>query len=253
MNAFFASHRRRVAAEAGLLIGLGLVMAEIGPYATDEVKGTVRVVYWLVCIGGGGAIGVGVDTLVGRRTPTFWTRIACTTLAMTPLVSLFVWAVSAVLLTPRLQPRLSLGFLVQVFVISLLVMILRALFWRGPVTVVETKIVVEPPLPQAEERFRRRLTAKRRHARLLAVQAEDHYLRVYTDAGDELLTLRFSEALQDLSAAHGFQVHRSWWVAAEAIENVHWRKNAGEVRLIGGLAAPVSRTRADALKEAGWF
>jgi DNA-binding LytR/AlgR family response regulator len=143
--------------------------------------------------------------------------------------------------------------LVQVFVISLLVMTVRALTWRAPVTVVETRVVVAPPSPQAEEQFRRRLTAKRRHARLLAVQAEDHYLRVHTDAGEDLLTLRFADALADLSQAHGLQIHRSWWVSAEAIEGVRWRKGAGEVQLAGGLVAPVSRTHAPALRQAGWF
>jgi DNA-binding LytR/AlgR family response regulator len=34
---------------------------------------------------------------------------------------------------------------------------------------------------------------------------------------------------------------------------VRWRKGGGEARLIAGVTAPVSRTYAPALKEAGWF
>ena len=63
--------------------------------------------------------------------------------------------------------------------------------------------------------------------------------------------MRFSEALE-ASAAYGYRVHRSWWVAAEAIEGVRWTRGKGEVRLAGGLVAPVSRSYADILKSAGW-
>jgi len=97
------------------------------------------------------------------------------------------------------------------------------------------------------------LSAKRRAARLIAVEAYDHYLRVHTDAGLELVTLRFASALEELAGAHGFRTHRSWWVAADAIEAVRWRRGAGEARLAGGLIAPVSRAHAPAPKAAGWF
>lgn len=100
--------------------------------------------------------------------------------------------------------------------------------------------------------FRRRLSARRRAARLLAVEAHDHYLLVHTDAGTELVTLRFADALEELALAHGFRTHRSWWIAAEAIESVSWRRGAGEARLAGALAVPISRAHAPNLKAAGW-
>ena len=115
------------------------------------------------------------------------------------------------------------------------------------------RIIVAPPLPEAEAAFRRRLSAKRRGARLIAIEAHDHYLRVHTDAGVELITLRLSDAVEELAQAHGWRVHRSWWVAADAIEAVRWRRGGGEIRLPGDLRAPVSRTYSAHLKEAGWF
>ena len=56
----------------------------------------------------------------------------------------------------------------------------------------------------------------------------DHYLRIHTDAGVELLTLRFADALEEVAAAHGFRTHRSWWVAADALEDVRWRRGGGK-------------------------
>jgi DNA-binding LytR/AlgR family response regulator len=137
-------------------------------------------------------------------------------------------------------------------VISFAVMALRQLAWRG----VWTERQATPARTQdidPSSAFRQRLSAKRRTASLLAVEAEDHYLRVHTDAGDELITARFSDALVELGSLAGYQTHRSWWVAAEAIEAVRWRRGRGELRLRCGLTAPVSRTYAATLKREGWF
>lgn len=250
---------RRAAAELILLIGLGVLMWVIGPYGTGALPPWPRALYWLGSIVGGGAIGVAVEESLGRRLSPSWRRVVLTSAVMTPGVALLVVGVNLLLVPRGLRPTWSPVFLWQVFVICALVMTLRALSLRPPRTVVETRTVIEtrtvvaPPLPEAEAAFRRRLSSKRRTARLIAVQAEDHYLRVHTDAGEELLTMRFTDALQELSAAHGFQVHRSWWIAADAIEGVRWRKGVGDARLMGGQVAPVSRTHAPRLKEAGWF
>jgi DNA-binding LytR/AlgR family response regulator len=42
-------------------------------------------------------------------------------------------------------------------------------------------------------------------------------------------------------------------VAADAIEKVSWRRGSGEARLAGGLVAPVSRSHAPSLRQAGWI
>jgi DNA-binding LytR/AlgR family response regulator len=170
---------------------------------------------------------------------------------MTLPVTALVWEVSGLMLGPPVnQPHLfELAF--QVFVISFGVMLLRQLAWRSVWTqrsAPEAEIQVE-----ASDAFRQRLSARRRAARLLAVEAEDHYLRVHTDAGDELITLRFSDALHELGGLAGYQTHRSWWVAAGAIEAVRWRRGRGELRLASGLTAPVSRTHTAVLKREGWF
>jgi len=132
-------------------------------------------------------------------------------------------------------------------------MTLRRLLWQPARQVVETRTIHAPPLPEAEAAFRRRLSARRRAARLLAVEAHDHYVRAHTDAGVELLALRFADAMTELSGAHGFQVHRSWWVSATAIRAAHWRRASGDIELDGGLMVPVSRSGAPLLREAGWI
>lgn len=243
---------RRALAELALLLAVGAFMGTIGPYGTDAMPAARAYVYWIAAILGGGAIGIGLDETVGRLAGGFWRRLAVSSVSMTPAVTLLVLLLGHWLGEQSVTLGRYLSLLWQVLVISAPVMALRALAWRRPRTVVETRTIVAPPLPEAEATFRRRLSARRRGARLIAVEAHDHYLRVHTDAGPELVTLRFADALAELAGAHGFRVHRSWWVAADAVEAVRWRRGTGEARLAGGLIAPVSRTQAPALKEAGW-
>lgn len=245
---------KRLAVDLLLLIALGLVMGVLSPFGTAQLSPKASFVYWLLSIVGGGLIGLAVDELMGRRIEGFGRRLLAVTTVMTPGVVIWVRLVEMMFGQEDFWLPPVLWF--RVWVISGLVMTVRILVWRRPPTpapTVETRVVVAPPLPEAEAAFRQRLSAKRRAARLIAVEAHDHYLRVHTDAGVELLTLRFSDALAELSRAHGFQTHRSWWVAGEAIEAAQWRRGAGELRLAGDLIAPVSRRHAPTLRAAGWL
>lgn len=253
---------RRGGADLALLLTIGLFLGMVGPYGTDELSAGRACLYWVLCIVGGGLIGIAIDETVGRRARRFWRRLLVTTLLMTPPTTLWVMVIEHILAGGPINLPRYLPLLWQVFLICIPVMGIRTVAWRRPAaapetrapeTRVETRLVVAPPLPEAEAAFRRRLSARRRGARLVAIEADDHYLRVHTDAGAELVTLRFAAALEELSGAHGFRTHRSWWVAAEAVEGARWRRGGGELRLAGGLVAPVSRTYAPTVKAAGWF
>ena len=240
---------RRFSLELVLIVAVGLVMGFLGPYRTLDVPTALRTVYWLAAVMGSGLVGIVVDSALGSRVRGFWARVALVSLLMTPPVTLYIYALNATVLDlPRrwwLLPQLA-G---QVLVVALLLMSVRAMAWRR---VVETRTIVVPPLPEAERAFRLRLSAKRRASRLIAVEAEDHYVQVHTDAGSELVSMRFSEALEELAQAYGYRLHRSWWASADAIEAVKWKRGGGEARLAGGIRAPVSRSYAAALKQAGW-
>ena len=224
-------------------------MSVLGPYRTLDVPDGLRTAYWLAAALGAGLAGIAIDRILEPRIRGFWVRIAAVALAMTIPVTPFIYVLNAVMLDLPRRPWLMPQLAWQVFVVSLLLMALRALLWRR---IVETRTVVVPPMPEAERAFRMRLSAKRRGARLIAVEAEDHYVRVHTDAGAELVLMSFSEAVAELALAHGYRLHRSWWASADAIEAVRWKRGTGEARLAGGIAAPVSRSCAAALREAGW-
>jgi hypothetical protein len=75
---------------------------------------------------------------------------------------------------------------------------------------------------------------------ILAVQAEAHFIRVYTTRGQDLIHHRFGEAVEALAALGGERVHRSWWVAADAIDQR--ASSGGLLRLVNGLEVPIGRT-----------
>jgi hypothetical protein len=247
--------RHKFAAEIALLALMGLFLALIGPFGTIEAIGKIRFAYWMVNIIGGGLIGIAIDGALRRFVAEDRLRVLVVAVAMTPFVTLLVLGASTVVLGHRHMFTWSnyVPLLWQVFVIALPVMAVRTVAWRRPERIVEERTIVAPPLPECEAKFRQRLSAKRRTARLIALEAHDHYLKVHTDAGVELLTLRLSDAVRELDGAYGYRVHRSWWVSASTIEAVQWRRGSGEARLSGGLTVPVSRTYAPILRETGWL
>ena len=240
---------RRLTADLALWAAIGVVMAFLGPFGSAERSLPERLEYWLICMIGGGFIGVAVDEVLGRRLANFWARLLAVSALMTPPVTVLVGLVNHWLAGQRLGWRNIAEPWFQVYIVCFAAMALRQLAWAQPVAVAAASELAADPL----EAFRRRLSAKRRAARLMAVEAEDHYLRVHTDAGDELITARFGDALTELAAAPGFRTHRSWWVAADAIEDVRWLRGRGEARLTCGLVVPISRSQAGPLKAAGWF
>lgn len=88
---------------------------------------------------------------------------------------------------------------------------------------------------------------------LLALEMEDHYLRVHTAAGSDLILMRLRDAVAELAAIDGLQVHRSYWVAGAAVREVE-RTPDGRMVLVlrNGLRVPVSRSYAAAVRKKQW-
>jgi len=88
---------------------------------------------------------------------------------------------------------------------------------------------------------------------VLALQGEDHYVRIHTPLGSELLLMRLRDAIAGLEGLAGEQVHRSWWVAKEAVAAVRADGRRLSLTLTNGLEVPVSRDAAPRLRRAGWL
>ncbi len=89
---------------------------------------------------------------------------------------------------------------------------------------------------------------------VLAVESEDHYLRLHLADGRKPLVLyRLRDALAELSHLDGEQVHRGYWVAGRAVQGLERREGRKwALRLECGLLVPVSATFMPAVRRRGW-
>lgn len=89
-------------------------------------------------------------------------------------------------------------------------------------------------------------------AELIAVRAEDHYLRLHLRGGRSKLVLhRFGDAVLQLRAEDGVQVHRGAWVRRDAVVEALREGRGWRLRLADGTVIPVSDSRVAAAKAAG--
>ena len=87
--------------------------------------------------------------------------------------------------------------------------------------------------------------------RVWALEAQEHYVKVYTDSGDKTLHFRFSHAVADLAKLDGLQVHRSYWVNREAVIGHSQEGRRLLLKLCNGLKVPVSQSFKRAAVSAG--
>ncbi len=88
---------------------------------------------------------------------------------------------------------------------------------------------------------------------LLCLQMEDHYVRAHTALGSDLILTPLKDAVAELGAIDGLQVHRSWWVAKNAVGHAILNGRNQVLRLSNGLDVPVSRASIAKLRAAGWL
>ena len=98
-------------------------------------------------------------------------------------------------------------------------------------------ILARVPLPQ--------------RGRLLALVVEDHYVDIVTDKGKALVLMRLADAMRETGAVTGLQIHRSHWVARDAVVRAQRNEGKLSLELSNGMRLPVSRGFLQAVKQAG--
>lgn len=236
---------------------LSLWLTVSGPFGTREaLPAAERALYWTGV--------VALSILIGRLVRVF-AEMALDTrpeslrrLAVAPVIAgvlgPVLWAYTHAF--PAALPPTMLQFLAYVFLVALGVQLIR---WAsahhvlrfGNLGAHDIPVPAEPA--QAEgPRLVTRLDPELRGA-VLRVSARDHYLDVYTDKGCGELLLRFSDALAELDRAQGGQVHRSHWVAWDAVAAAEREGARLFLRLVDGGRVPVSRSFLDVVAARGFL
>lgn len=238
----------------GMAVALtaGVVLAFTGAFDMGGTSLVFRLVYWEPIMLMGALWGHLCSRLVERRIDMDrrpWLATAALTLIISGPLAIMVWAVTSRFFDDDRSVDLARlpEFLLPVAVVTGVLSALNVFLARTPV-----QTHAAPPGARPA-RFFDRLPPKLKGAAIRAVESEDHYLRVHTDRGSDLILMRLSDALAELEGLEGAQTHRSWWVARDAVRDVRRGDGRATLTLDGGLEAPVSRRYARALREAGWY
>ena len=233
-----------------IAMAVGGLLAAAGAFGSGEEPLLRRFAYWVPMLLGGAVVGHVVQRAVAARgwlEERLWLQAALVTAVISGPITLMVWAFSTWFFA-RPWAASDLRFYVgPVVIVSALMAGLSAMARRAPVETHAARPGDAPP------RFLERLPLKLRGAEIFAVQAEDHYLRLHTSRGSDLILMRLADAVAELEGLEGAQTHRSWWVAKTAVDGAERSDGRAVLTLKGGVRAPVSRTYAKALRDAGWY
>ncbi len=254
---FAQRERRRLVAfgiEAGIVFAIFVLAVVIGPFGTFvELSLADRCAYWgmIIVMNWAQVRSIHILLTLWLGQEKFWrATIAASLIASIPATFEVLW-LEATFRTHNV-PLISFQSLFpQVAFLTLAIMIPVSWFVMGRQKArnqAENLASMAPPGAAFLKRLPIALGKQ-----LYALQAEDHYIRVYTAAGDDLVLYRFSDAMEELRGYSGMQVHRSWWVAEDALADVARHDRKVFLVLKNGVEAPVSRTYAKAVRDAGWL
>lgn len=247
-----ADQRRDFIRSLCVAAAAALVLTVAGAFGTGDEAFHERLVYWLMVMAVGSAWGQLSQRLLARRLDLEGhpgRHIAALTVFVALPMCLFVWAATGLFFNGEFAPLSDLARLV-VPVVTVTAAVCALIVLLGRATPIQTHASPDFGRPA---KFIERLPLHLRDARLIAVQAEDHYLRVHTDRGSDLILMRLSDALDELEGLEGAQTHRSWWVAKDAVRRASRGDGRATLVLEGDLIAPVSRRYSKVLRESGWY
>ncbi|MEM6666666.1 MAG: LytTR family DNA-binding domain-containing protein [Pseudomonadota bacterium] len=237
-----------------IVVALAFAFTFLGVYDNGHQSFLERLLMWLLTISVGAISSIFIAPRVFDQPPCSswpaWVQVplAAAVIALPVTVAIILMEASDGSVAPIIYWPIQF---VYVFVVSLVITIGGYLLRSH-----EAAKDAEAAAPDGKEAatldgFMDRLPPKYRRAELYAITSEDHYLRIYTSLGEELILMRLADAIRELSGADGQQVHRSWWVARAGVSDVVRENGKPVIVLPGGAKAPVSRTYQSAVKEAG--
>lgn len=240
----------RVTRQQWLFLALvALFFAITSPYgAVHYLPFIKRLIYWLGLV----YVGWSVEFLLQRFCRGHWANFAeswwqpaLASLFTAPCVFTCILIVQAQIVEIPVPRDFYVQLLASVWLICFLLACGNQWFLRQKPPVGLLKESVSPLL--------QRLPQHLQSQALVAVKAEDHYISIITSQGSALVHMKFSDALLMLANHPGLKVHRSWWVASDAVASVQRRNGRLTLRLSSGQSVPVSRNGQKLLKESGLF
>ncbi|MFT2110770.1 LytTR family DNA-binding domain-containing protein [Marinomonas sp. 2405UD68-3] len=249
---------------------IGLVVAIIGPFGTfSELTLVERIVYWQVAITVIGLESLVVILMLFHYPATAHWHYSKVMLASSAIIvlpaSMQIHWLNQSLMTSKSETNL-IQLSAHVFLILLVILLpmgrriqnrfihnvnfasndkidsVKALGSHATNEDIkqERKFVNEPDI--------RQILGIDIQGKLICITAEDHYINVMTDCESQLILRRFSDAVTLLKHYSGLQVHRSWWVASDAIVKLERKSNKCWLVMENNIQVPVSKTYRDSVE-----
>jgi len=230
----------------------GLVLGFAAPFGTDAYLGLfARLLYWTAVVQITLLTGTLIATLLNPTSDQpprrRWGGVTATGVLIGACVSVEVLMLNWLVFGQSpFAPAYALSLALNAVAISVIVNLSASWFGDRPSAATAdrtqtTEDDIAPPLLS-------RLPLDKR-GKLISLSVQDHYVEVTTTSGRDVLLLRLSDAIRE--AGDGFQIHRSHWVASDAITRVVRAGSAARLTTTDGRELPVSRTYVPELRQRG--
>lgn len=231
---------------------LSLIIGISGPFGSYvALQPGPRLLYWFIFVGVGILVGMVIRAVVhglwGLRDfqrGAFLVALLATVVLTPPLYFL----ADAVFDHARASTPSMADMATFIFAVSLSLGAFRHSVADAVPHFAEVALAVpaEPELPLIVQRLDPAL-----QGRLVALTVRDHYVDVYTTAGQGAVLIRLGDAIREAAPEDGDQIHRSHWVAWWAVTGVEREGGKHYVRLCPAQRLPVSKTHLAKLEERG--
>jgi len=251
---------KRLTIELLAMVMLGLLIGLLGPFGTFDNPPAVRMLSWSIWLVAGYLFFRPTGVVAGwlceaTGLPRFAGRLIALVVASVPVTLIVIMMVGRMSFVDALRSPGFWTMYLYICVISAVASIsMAALFRRRtpedgaagvpaePVAETEAPVEAAPALPLPPG-----------FGPVRALRGEDHYVRVIGDGREELILMRMRDAVERLGLTEGLRIHRSWWVAKDAVAAVRREGRTAVVILTSGHEATVARDMMPQLRGAGWL
>lgn len=241
----------------GVMAGLVILLTLGGPFRTaTSLNDWQRLLYWGTLVplsyGTARALVPIIGAILGTRISNRLVRMTVLALLLSVPVSFVVLAIETIAFG---WPDAALA--IRVFINSTAITLVATLLlvWFSQrfraVSEIDALSAPRPVIAAVNGASIMERVPLAKRGRLIALIVNDHYVDVVTDKGTSLVLIRLGDAMRQTGEFEGVQIHRSHWVARDAVTRSFRDGDRLMVELCDGRILPVSRSFAPAARQAG--